>query len=112
MLKEKYKIIARNLEYDKVEEAYDNIDIFIKRIVEEASNEECVVYTDKIDEENKTVEVHFKDCNYYEIYININDKIEDVIRKVFIYLIEERHNDKMNPNTNGNNERYFRKNTI
>ncbi|WP_302579351.1 hypothetical protein [Clostridium saudiense] len=112
MLKERYKIIARNLEYDKVEEGYDSIEKLIKRIVEESANEECIVYSDKIDKENKVVEVHFADCNYYEINVNINDKAEDVIRKVFIYLIEERDKDKMNPNINGNNQRYYMKHNI
>ncbi len=45
-------------------------------------------------------------------HVNINDKAEDVIRKVFIYLIEERDKDKMNPNINGNNQRYYMKHNI
>jgi|GEM_PF-2410990 len=80
-----------------------------KSIVKEIFDEECIVYIDKITESKLLVETHFADYNFYEIELGDIYIRDDIVDKIMNDLIIERLTDKRNPNTNRNNERYFKR---
>lgn len=72
-------------------------------------DEPCCVYLDKIDDSKYTLEVHFDDCNYYEIDISDTDTIEIFSENILRDFVNERFIDKESNGENRNNIRYIRK---
>lgn len=81
----------------------------LKDIIEATFNESCRMYIDIIDENNKSLEFHFDDCNYYEIEISNTDTVSSIGGKIISNLIDERLVDRRTTGINRNNERYFKK---
>jgi len=87
-------------------ENIDEIKSLYRKLVCEMLNEECIVYIDKINKTNAMIEVHFEDCNFYEIEFSKEDTADNIIKKIQDNLVIERMKDKQDRSINGNNRRY------
>jgi len=90
----------------------DNSEIvkcIFKNIVNEIFEEDCVVYIDLLPGSKYNVEIHFEDCNFYEIELDEDYDRNIILNKISNNLIRERISDKEYPHINRNNERYLKK---
>lgn len=111
-MKKKYKqqIIEQiNKENNKFRE---NKAIY-QSIVDRIFGERTTVQIDDTEDKNRyIVEIHFEDCNYYEIELTDEDIIDDVFKNILNNLVLERFMNKQNLEVNWNNVRYFEKEEI
>lgn len=81
-----------------------------KVISKKIFGENTTIYIDDIENGDKyVIEIHFEDCNYYEIELTDGDTIEEIAENLLNNLILERFMNKQNPEVNWNNIRYMAK---
>lgn len=72
-------------------------------------NELSNIYLDQVNSEKYILEIHFNDCNYYEVNIDIEETLETFVSKLSEEFIKERFIDLKSNVVNRNNVRYLRK---
>lgn len=105
------KIIERHISEIEISKLKADIEA-LKPLVEEIFKEDCQIYISSEDELKFTIEIHFEDCNYYEIEISAEDTREDITDNLLDYLVLERFRNLQNPHINWNNVRYCEKHKI
>jgi hypothetical protein len=87
---------------DEVKECYTSI-------IQSIFGENSTIYVDEGLCGNYVVELHFQDCNYYQLEHSGDDSENTVVLKIIDCLLRERITDKISLGVNSNNERYFKK---
>lgn len=79
-------------------------------IADRIFGEKTTIYIDNTEDKNRyIVEIHFEDCNYYEIELTDEDTVDEIVENLLNNLVLERFMNKQNPEVNWNNVRYFEK---
>ena len=108
-MKRKYKQMIMKQIGKGYNEFRQNKEIY-KSIADIVFGERTTIYIDDIEDKNRyIVEIHFEDCNYYEIELTDEDTVDEIVENLLNNLVLERFMNKQNPEVNWNNVRYFEK---